>query len=436
MDIPKEIYIWGGGLIGYTLAQAFADHQRKVTVLDVDHALIENIRAGKLPRTELSELMESPSSYHKQFIGGCHIGDFKAQDGPSIHFLSVPTEKNGETLYDPIKNAIFNIVTQSKKDYPVYLIAESTISPNWFSTMHKTFADHGWIHGKNYHIGASPRRDVFNSNNLRMQHISKIIGGDSPEIIDLMKELYSNIAGDIHIARDAKHAMLVKIVENFLRDSTLNIVNGLTSAFPEYDMVDVFELASTKWNIEKYHPSLGIGGYCIPLAKKYMADAADGMDKLEKLIPFCEKGQYLIDALETVIRNNATKSVAILGLSYGPSFKVHTHSPTFEVVNTLKKVVEKIVIHDPFYTGKEIKNLTGCDALEDIEELHEYDAVILVTPHPYYYTKKDAILKILEKSPVLFIDNLGAFRDFVTENVDYWEVGSRIPDREKSQDVG
>lgn len=429
MNVLENIYIWGGGLIGYTLAQAFANQNKLVTILDIDPSLVENINQGKLPRPELCGLMDSPSVLHKQLIKAYHVDNFEPVDEPSIHFLSVPTERNGETFYDPINNALYKITSESKKEYPVYLIAESTISPNWFSEMHSAFRESGWVHGVNYHIGASPRRDVFNSKDLRMQDISKIIGGDSPQIVDLMKNIYRGIAGELHVACDAKHAMLVKIVENFLRESTLNIVNGLASAFPDYDMVDVFELASTKWNIEKYHPSLGIGGYCIPLAKKYMADAVNGMDTLEKFVPSGSKSQYLIHALEGVIRESETKSLAILGLSYGPSFKVHTHSPTFGIVKQLRPIVRNIAIHDPFYTSEEIKKLTGCDAIKDIESLSAYDTVILVTPHPYYHAKKDLIVTIVEQAGALLIDNLGAFRDIVPDNVSYWEVGSRVPEK-------
>lgn len=427
MNIPENIYIWGGGLIGYTLAQAFADHKRSVTIFDIDQALVENISQGRLPRPELYELMEPPSALHKQYIKACPIDAFAPNDGPSVHFLSVPTERNGETLYEPIKNALSQIISKSKKEYPVYLIAESTVSPNWFTDMHTAFREQGWTHGTNYHIGASPRRDVFNSKDLRMQDVAKIIGGDSPQIVNLMKNIYKDIAGDLHVARDSKHAMLVKVIENFLRASTLNIVNGLASAFPDYDMVDVFELASTKWNIEKYHPSLGIGGYCIPLAKKYMADAVDGMDKLERAISFSSKGQYLMQTLEAVVKNRATKSVAVLGLSYGPSFKVHTHSPTFEIVKQLKPSVQNIAVHDPFYTGEEISRITECEALENLDSLHKYDTVILVTPHPYYHAQKEEILRIIGENGALLIDNLGAFRDLVPANANYWEVGSQVP---------
>lgn len=427
MNIPENISIWGGGLIGYTLAQAFADENKAVTICDIDNRLIENINHGKLPRSELYELIDPPSVFHKKNIVGCHVDAFVSSDGPSIHFLSVPTEKNGETFYEPIKNTLSKIISQSKKEYPVYVIAESTVSPNWFSNMHAAFKEGGWTHGVNYHIGASPRRDVFNSKDLRIKNVAKIIGGDSPQIVELMKRVYKDIAGDLHTACDAKHAMLVKVTENFLRDSTLNIVNGLASAFPDYSMVEVFELASTKWNIEKYHPSLGIGGYCIPLAKKYIADAVGSADKLEDVVHFSSKGQYFMETLKSVVKNHATESVAVLGLSYGPSFKVHTHSPTLEIVKYLKSEVQNIAVHDPFYTGEEIVKIVGCEALEDISELEVYDTVILVTPHPYYHAKKDDILKIIADKGSLLIDNLGAFRDFIPANTNYWEVGSQVP---------
>ena len=156
-----------------------------------------------------------------------------------------------------------------------------------------------------------------------------------------------------------------------------------------------------------------------------MADAAKDNTDFEKLFSFSDVGQSLMPTLLNLIENSSCKSVAILGLSYGPSFKVHTNSPTFAIIKQLSPIIDNVSVHDPFYSAEEINALTGCTAIENLKELSDFDAVIIVTPHPYYTNNFTDILTAIKKNNSLLIDNLGVFRELASSVVRYWEVGSK-----------
>ena len=126
-------------------------------------------------------------------------------------------------------------------------------------------------------MGAAPRRDWFSGGEHTLENLPRIVGGNDEETTGLLISLYEMVCDEVVPARDAYHAAFTKVIENLLRFQGLALANSLALASPGYDMTHVLKLASTKWNIPLYHPSMGIGGHCIPLAPRY-ALAEGGLD--------------------------------------------------------------------------------------------------------------------------------------------------------------
>ena len=90
---------------------------------------------------------------------------------------------------------------------------------------------------------------------------------------ELLVRLYAPVCNTVQPAMDAQHAAFTKVIENVIRYQGITFGNALALAFPQFDMRHILRLASTKWNIPYYFPSLGIGGHCIPLAPQYVVEA-------------------------------------------------------------------------------------------------------------------------------------------------------------------
>jgi UDP-N-acetyl-D-mannosaminuronate dehydrogenase len=198
-------------------------------------------------------------------------------------------------------------------------------------------------------------------------------------------------------------------------------------------MTHVLRLASTKWNIPLFHPSMGIGGHCIPLAPRYTL-AEGGHDN-----------RYLDPVRDAVELNNGffsrlyherlrelledCRSIVVLGLAYTTDAKMHKLSPALDALECLKDT-PRLRLHDPYYSAEDIDDICGVATLTFPEELADCDGIVLVTAHtPYLNTPVEKYIR----PGTVIVDNFGAWnqRPFVT-GVRYHEVGRRFEEDGRS----
>lgn len=216
-------------------------------------------------------------------------------------------------------------------------------------------------HGVDYHVGASPRRDWLIDHQRTMASIPKIIGGGSSEVISLMRDLYSPICAEVIEAPDAKHAAMVKVVENYFRYRSILAASELGIMLPDYDVAEILRLASSKWTMNLYHPSFGIGGYCVPLAKDYLG-TEPGAREVTLELGRIEEATYSRIRQE-LSKHGPLGKVAVLGISYMPGMKIHTRSPSLRLIQELKEHGAEVYVHDPLYSPEEVAQKTGGNAL-------------------------------------------------------------------------
>jgi UDP-N-acetyl-D-mannosaminuronate dehydrogenase len=241
-----------------------------------------------------------------------------------------------------------------------------------------------------------------------------------------MVALYSLVCREIVPARDAYHAAFTKVIENLIRFQGLALGNTLSLAFPQYDMTHVLSLASTKWNIPLYHPSMGIGGHCIPLAPRY-ALAEGGLDNpyLETVRDAVSLNDGYFSQLFSVRLRELLKdcrSIVILGLAYTADAKMHKLSPALDALDCLRDT-PRLRLHDPYYSADDIEDICGVATLEFPRDLADCDGIILVTPHTAY---KEAAVEDIVQPGTVIVDNFGAWGDrHFAPGVRYHEVGRR-----------
>ncbi|GKQ36649.1 nucleotide sugar dehydrogenase [Streptomyces sp. A012304] len=418
-----EIAIWGLGLIGYTLAGELARTGRRCLIMDIDEERVARLNSGEMPFTHLPKL---PYTYAAETRSGMLRATTEDEllltaDHP-VHILCIPTEAQG-SIDDGTLGHVVKRIANGARARPLHVVVESTIAPAWIdSVIHPAFQEAGLEHRTDYHLGSSPRRDWLTERGRTMASIPKIIGGDSPEITALMRKLYEPICGEIHEAPDAKHAALVKVIENYFRYRDILLANELVTMLPGYDVSSVLRMASTKWNMQEYHPSLGIGGYCVPLAKDYLA-AEPGLEGLAEELDSTEE-RLFSEARRALRKHGRFGTVAVLGVAYAPEMKIHARSPGVRLARELAKDGVTVRVHDPLYSDDEITRITGCAPLRFPDGLAECDSVVLVTPHePYRAIDREALLAGLSQATCV-VDNLGTWagRAF-PEHVRYVEVG-------------
>jgi UDP-N-acetyl-D-mannosaminuronate dehydrogenase len=224
-------------------------------------------------------------------------------------------------------------------------------------------------------------------------------------------------------ARDARHAALAKLVENVFRYVDLTLANELAACFPGYDLTHALALAGSKWDMNTYHPSLGIGGYCIPLAPRYLQ--IEGARLPKTLEQACAVNTTHLDNqfAGPLARLARCRTIAILGLSYAPNCGIANGSLTPSYTERLKSCGCDVWVHDPYFAPKDIERHTGVGALEDPRCLADVEGIIIMTDHRAYRECALDWVSYLRRGTVV-VDNFGTWRAVAAEReLDYYELG-------------
>src|SRR5690606_27346007 len=115
--------------------------------------------------------------------------------------------------------------------------------------------------------------------NHRVSTIKKVTSGSTPEVADLVNDLYSesNTAGT-HKTSSIRVAKAAKEIENTQRDVNIALINELALIFNKMgiDTEAVLEAAGTKWNFLPFRPGL-VGGHCIGVDPYYLTHKAQAI---------------------------------------------------------------------------------------------------------------------------------------------------------------
>jgi nucleotide sugar dehydrogenase len=422
-----EVAIWGLGLIGFTLACELAAAGRRCVLMDVDPARVHRLNSGRLPFGHAAKLGERHrAAAASGLLRATTKPDEVLTPAHPVQVLCIPTEADGAIDDGPLREVMRTIAVAEGAARPLHVVIESTVAPAWIDGVaHAALREAGWVHGVDYHLGASPRRDWLTTREHTLATVPKVIGGDTEEAVEAMRELYEPICDRVVLAADAKQAAVVKVVENVFRYRAILLANELATAFPEHDVAAVLRLAATKWNVEEYHPSLGIGGYCVPLAKDYLgtgggAGAAEWLAGLEEA-----EAQAQERAQDAALRHAPFEHVALLGLAYAGDLRVATRSPAVAFAQRLHdRGCASLAAHDPCFSAEEITGLVGAEPVGFPHGLRGRDTVMLFADHECYRTVDHDVLLASLDDGTCIIDNLGTWADrWFPERVRYVEVG-------------
>ncbi|HEX6507503.1 MAG TPA: UDP binding domain-containing protein [Chloroflexota bacterium] len=424
-----SIGVWGCGHIGASAMYHFSLKGVRSIGFDIADTRVQEIRQGRFLSTDVVPSGRLEAS-HDNVTATTDWRTMKAHR-VAAHIISVPTERGAEPSSAALED-VMPLICETIRDtdlrglVPIVII-ESTIQPTWIDTviLPKLHAS-GLQPGVDVLVGAAPRRDWFSGSEHDLEKLPRVIGGSSEEATELLLALYALVCREIIPARDAHHAAFTKVIENLIRFQGLALGNALSLAFPQYDMTHVLSLASTKWNIPLYHPSMGIGGHCIPLAPRYAL--AEGGAENEFMTPIHDAVEFndgyfsrlYAARLRELLQD--CRSIVVLGLAYTPDAKMHKLSPALDALDCLKDT-PRLRLHDPFYSAEDIDDICGVATLNFPDDLGDCDGILLVTPHTVY---RSARIEDVVQPGTVIVDNFGAWRDRRFQaGVRYHEVGRR-----------
>ncbi len=428
-----KIGVWGTGYIGFSTMVFFAQHGVKAFGYDVSKEKVRIINSGGYILKELKTWLNTPVKplVDKGLLGATNdCNDFNKK-GVIVHFIAIPTEKNGLPYFEILKDVIANIcrLTKEKKG-PVkpLVIVESTLSPRTTDTLIIPFFEANGIKvGRDILYGVAPRRDWFVEGGKNLRDLDRVFGGFDKESSDAMEGVLGIVCKKLHRASNCYVSEMVKSFENAYRHVEITLANQISLAYPTQDIREALELVGTKWNIGTFRPGFGTGGYCIPVSSKYVIDGAEVESELSILKETIKTDTKINVLIAESLIKKGFKKIAVLGLSYKGNLKVSLLSPTIPFVDRLSAAGLKVKVFDPYFSDAEIKDILGVPTFPFPKGLNDFDCVVLVVDHKEYdLGQGPAATKNLSRCK-LILDNTGLWSkhrdDFRAKGIRYRLAG-------------
>ena len=411
-----KIGVWGTGYIGLSTMVYFSKKNIKCVGFDINKEKVRKINSGVIPLKDLEKWF---GFNIKKMVNN---GYLKATTNPRdlisekfiVHFIAVPTEKDGKPYYKPLMSVLDNIakINNKKTKIPPLVIVESTLAPKVSDNKILPFLKRKKFEiGKNILFSVAPRRDWFIEGVKNLENLDRVYGSTDKNSAKVTKDVLSIVCKKLHIATSYRVSEMVKSVENAYRHMDITLANQLSVAFPKDNIREVLKLVGTKWNLETFHPGIGTGGYCIPLSSRYVLSQIKDKNKLTLLRETIKTDDNMGLTIANSIAKKKLKRIGILGLSYKGDLKVSVLSKVIPLVKSLKKKKLNVKLFDPYFTKDEIKKAVNVETFEFPNDLTKFDCLIVTVNHKQFRISPEKLKRYLRNCKFI-IDHEGAWQNY------------------------
>jgi UDP-N-acetyl-D-galactosamine dehydrogenase len=396
-----KIAVIGLGYVGLPLAIEFGK-KYKVLGYDINKTRVDELNQGVDHTLEADlEGMKIATDLRNANpdLGLSFSSDEADLKAYNTYIVTVPTPINNFNMPDlsPLIGAsrmLGRVV--SKNDIVIY---ESTTYPGCTEEdcVPQIEKVSGLKFNVDFYAGYSPERINPGDKVNTLTKIKKVTSGSTPEIADLVDDLYASIiTAGTHKAPSLKVAEASKIIENAQRDVNISFVNELALIFDRVgiDTNDVIEAAGTKWNFLKYRPGL-VGGHCISVDPYYLASKAESLGYVPQVIL---SGRHVNNSIAPFIANKVLKlmiqkvhtikgsNVLILGITFKENCPDIRNTKVVDIYNELVDFGLKVDIYDPWALAEEVKHEFNVDILSKLDTSKKYNAILLAVAHDEFKT--------------------------------------------------
>lgn len=384
-----RVTVLGLGYVGLPLAVALAK-QFFVTGFDIDTQRIGELSDGHDRTREIEpERLAKSSLGLTSNAAVCPPSDFyivtvptpiDAANRPDLRLVEAASRTVGRMLPDAVAEGRSPVVVYESTVYPG--VTEDICGPILEEVS-------GLKCGVDFFLGYSPERINPGDREHTIERITKVVSGQTPEVLDRVADLYAAItSGGVFRAASIKAAEAAKVIENAQRDINIAFMNEITQIFSKMDLSvwDVLAAAGTKWNFLPFTPGL-VGGHCIGVDPYYLSARAEALGHDPQVIL---AGRGVNDGMARWVaeelharRGGKPGSALVLGLTFKENVPDLRNSKVADVIAELQALGHKVAVHDPHADTAEALLEYGLELAGDAFE-QTYDLVFLAVPHKYY----------------------------------------------------
>lgn len=389
--------IVGLGYVGLPLAMTFCRNRFRVIGFDIDEAKTTALNRGEsyishIPGAEVASL-------HKSGLFEATADFARAKEADAI-LICVPTPlaEHHEPDLTYISNTGKMLAPHLRKGQLIVL--ESTTYPGTTEeVLQPELEANGLRAGTDFLLAYSPEREDPGNPDFSTGRIPKVVGGCTPDALDVADALYGKVVVKTIRASNARTAEAVKLLENIFRSVNIALVNELKIIYTKMgiDVWEVIEAAKTKpFGFMPFYPGPGLGGHCIPIDPFYLTWKAREFGVSTRFIELAGEintamPEYVVTELMNVLNNHGRalkgSRVLVLGVAYKPNIGDPRESPGLTLLDLLQDRGAIVDYNDPYVpslppTRKHKLKKNSVTLTPDT--IAQYDVVLIVTAHDAY----------------------------------------------------
>ena len=385
--ISRRITVVGCGHVGLVTAAAFAHLGHRVTGLDVNAPLVEQLNTGKSPFVEsgLEELL-------KEGLRSAHLA-FTTDYGAALAeaefvFLTVdtPTTPTGEADLTSIRAATSSIKAHLPATWPL-IVNKSTSMVGTGETIASIVRAGLADDGREPHVVSNPeflREGQAVHDFLQPDRI--VIGSGSVDDSRAVAELYGPI-GPV-LMTDLRTAEMIKYVANSYLATRISFANEI-SLLCEALGIDVDEVLQgagmdSRIGTQYFSPGLGYGGSCLPkdvAAMRFIGDAHGVTTPVLSAVEAVNRSRpvEVIRRLREGLGDLAGKRIGVWGVTFKGGTEDTRDSPALAVIAALSNEDVRLSVFDPAAPVAVPPGVAAVMVSSAIEAAQGADALLVLT---------------------------------------------------------
>ena len=407
-----NLAVIGLGYVGLPLATEAANSKLQVVGYDINESVVNNLNKSISHVEDISdEVLQDALS--KDFL---ITSDSNILGDSEYIVISVPTPL---TDYQPdlsyVEAATKSIAENLKKGH--IIILESTTYPGTTLEIVKPLLEKNssLIAGEDFLLGYSPERIDPGNKEWTFKNTPKIVSGINEKSLKKISEFYNSIIDEVVEVSGTREAEMVKLIENTYRQVNIAMVNELAilSNMLDIDIWEVVEAAKTKpFGFQSFRPGPGVGGHCIPIDPKYLSFKTRQIGQPVRFVELAQEinnsmPNYVISRISELMNKKEillkNSKILILGVAYKKDIGDTRESPAIDIIDSLIEKSVEVSFYDPF-VDELIVDKESISKEQDLDNISDYDLVIIHTPHTSFsYIDFDNIKSLIFDTTGSFI---------------------------------
>ena len=287
---------------------------------------------------------------------------------------------------------------------------------------------------QDFHVGYSPERINPGDREHSLEHIVKVVSGDSLQTLARVAALYGQVVpAGVHRAASIEIAEAAKVIENTQRDLNIALMNELAIIFDRLglDTHEVLAAAGTKWNFLPFTPGL-VGGHCIGVDPYYLTHRAEMAGYHPQVIL---AGRRINDGMAEFVAGKTARllerggkpvsgaTINLLGLTFKENVTDLRNSKVADLRMALVQQGARVHVSDPLADPGAAKREYGIE-LESWDALPRADALIVAVAHRQYRERPaaDYLDKLAPGGCVLDIKGVLNLDELRREGCTCWRI--------------